>query len=80
MLGLLDCVVSLDSGVTATLTLCASRMMFNSVCLLPMPLAFHVSILNALSDMVEVWTGLGGGKGAGGCGGVPKVVHIQLLA
>ena len=36
--------------------------------------------VNALSDMVEVWAGLGGGEGARGSGGVPQVVQIQPLA
>ena len=40
--------------MTATLTLCASRKMLSSVCLLPIPLAFHCSMLNDLSDMVGV--------------------------
>ena len=38
--------------------------MLSSVCLLPIPLAFHCSMLNDLSDMVCVWVGLGGGVGA----------------
>ena len=49
--------------MAATLTLCASRKMLSSVCLLPMPLAFHCSMLNVLSDMVGVWVGLGGSEG-----------------
>ena len=44
--------------MAATLTLCASRKMLSSVCLLPIPFAFHCSMLNDLSDMV------GGGEGA----------------
>ena len=56
-----------------TLTLCASRKMLSSVCLLPIPLAFHCSMLNDLSDMVGVRAGLGGG------GGVLQV-QIQPLA
>ena len=40
--------------MAATLTLCASRKMLSSVCLLPMSLAFHCSMLNVLSDMVGV--------------------------
>ena len=51
--------------------------MISSVCLLSMPLAFHLSMLNALSDIVEVWEGLGGEKVARGCGGVLQVVQIQ---
>ena len=66
--------------MAATLTLCASRKMLISVCLFPIPLAFHCSMLNDLSDMVGVWAGLGGGEGARGCGGVIQAVHIQLLA
>ena len=54
--------------------------MLSSVCLLPMPLAVHCSILNVLSDMVGVWAGLGGGEGARGCGGVLQAVQIQPLA
>ena len=46
--------------MVATLTLCVSRKMLSSVCLLPMPLAFHYSMLNILSDMVGMWAGLGG--------------------
>ena len=38
--------------MAATLTLCASRKMLSYVCLLRMPLAFHCSMLNVLSDMV----------------------------
>ena len=56
--------------MAATLTLCTSRKMLSSVCLLPIPLAFHCSMLNDLSDMVGVLAGLGGGKGACGRGGV----------
>ena len=74
------CAVSLDSQMAATLTLCASRKMLSSVGLFPMPLAFHGSMLNALSHMVEVWEGLGSGEGAHGYGGVPQVVQIQSLA
>ena len=66
--------------MAATLTLFASRKMLSSVCVLPMPLAFHCSMLNDLSDMVGMWAGLGGGKGARGCGGVPQAVQIQPLA
>ena len=47
--------------MAATLTLCASRKMLSSVCLLPIPLAFHCSMLNDLSDMVGMWVRLGGG-------------------
>ena len=57
--------------MTATLTLCASRKMFSSVCLLPMPLAFHCSMLNVLSNM---WAGLDDDEGARGCGGVLQAV------
>ena len=63
--------------MSATLTLCASRKMLSSVCLLPIPLAFHCSILNVLSDMVGVWAGLVGGEGMRGCGGVIQAVHTQ---
>ena len=66
--------------MAATLTLCASRKMSSSVCLLPIPLAFHYSMLNVLSDMVGVWAVLGGGEGARGCGGVIQAVQIQPLA
>ena len=65
--------------MAATLTLCTSRKMLSSVCLLPMPLVFHRSMLNTLPDMVEVWAGLGSVEGARGCG-IPKVVQIQSLA
>ena len=54
--------------MAATLTLCTSRKMLSSVCLLPIPLAFHGSMLNDLSGMVGVWAGLGGGEGARGHG------------
>ena len=54
--------------------------MFGSVCLLPIPLAFHCSMFNDLSDMVGVWAGLGGGEGTRGCGGVIQAVQIQPLA
>ena len=57
--------------MAATLTLCASRKMLSSVCLLPIPLAFHCSMLNDLSDMV------GGGEGAGDRGGVIQAVHTD---
>ena len=66
--------------MAATLTLCASRKMLSSVCLLPIPLAFHCSMLNDLSDMVGVWMGLGGGVGVRGRGGVIQAVQIQPLA
>ena len=39
--------------------LCASRKMPSSVSLLPIPLAFHCSMLNVLSNMVGVWVGVG---------------------
>ena len=64
--------------MAATLTLCASRKRLSSVCLLPIPLAFHCSMLNNLSDMVVVWAGLGGGVGARGR--VIQAVQIQPLA
>ena len=54
--------------MAATLTLCSSRKMLSSVCLLPIQLAFHCSMLNVLSDMVGMWSGLGGGEGARGWG------------
>ena len=63
-----------------TLTLGASRKMLSSVCLLPIPLAFHCSMLNDLSDMVGVWARLGGGEGARGRGGIIQAVQIQPLA
>ena len=66
--------------MAATLTLCASRKMLSSVSLLQIPLAFHCSMLNILSDMVDVWAGLGGGEGARVCGGVIQAVQIQPLA
>ena len=66
--------------MTATLTSCASRKMLSSVCLLPIPLTLHCSMLNVLSDIVGVWAGLGGGDGARGCGGVIQAVQIQPLA
>ena len=68
MFGLLACVVSFDAG--------ASRKMLSSVCLLPIPLAFHGIMLSVLS----VWAGLCGGEGARGCGGVIHAVQIQALA
>ena len=63
--------------MAATLTLCTSRKMPSSVCLLLIPLALHCSMLNDLSDMVGVWPGLGGGEGVCGRGGV---IQIQPLA
>ena len=66
--------------MAATLTLCASRKMLSSICLLPIPLAFHCSMLNDLSDMVGVWVGLDGGVGVRGRGGVIQTVQIQPLA
>ena len=66
--------------MTATLMLCAWRKMLGFVCLLPIPLAFHCSMLNVLSDMVGVWAGLGSGNGVCGCGGVIQAVQIQQLA
>ena len=65
--------------MAAALTLCTSRKMLSSVSLLPMPLAFHCSMLNVLSDMVGVWAGLGDDEGASGCGGVLQAVQIQPL-
>ena len=49
------------------------------LCLLPMSLAFHCTMLNVLSDVVDVWAGLGGGKGARDCVAVLQAVHIQPL-
>ena len=66
--------------MAATLRSCASSKMLSSVCLLLIPLAFHCSMLNVLSDMVGVWAGLGGGEGARGCGGVIQAVQMQSLA
>ena len=66
--------------MAVTLTLCASRKMLSSVCLLPILLAFHCSMLNDLSDMMGVWVGLGGGVGARGRGGVIQAVQNQPLA
>ena len=66
--------------MAVTLTLCASRKMLRSVCLLPIPLAFHCSMLNDLSEMVGVWAGLDGGEGARGRGGVIQAVQIQPMA
>ena len=63
--------------MTATLTVCASRKMLSFVCLLPIPLAFHCSMLNVLSDMVGVWAGIGSGEGVRG---VVQAVQIQPLA
>ena len=66
--------------MAATLTLCASGRMLSSVCLFPIPLVFHCSMLNVLSDMVGVWAGLGSGQGARGCDGIIQAVQIQPLA
>ena len=71
--------------MVATFTLCASRNMLSSVCLLPMPLAFHLSMLNVFSmskiDTVRYYhVGRRVGGMEGGCGGVLQVVQIQLLA
>ena len=66
--------------MVATLTLCASRKMLSSVCLLSIPFAFHGSMLNDLSDMVGVWARLGGGEGTRGRGGVIQAVQTQPLA
>ena len=66
--------------MAATLTLCASRKMLSSVCLLPIPLSFYCSMFNILSDMVGMWAGVGGGGGAHDCGGVIQAVQIQPLA
>ena len=63
--------------MAATLALCASRKMLSSICLLPIPLAVHCSMLHNLSDMVGVWVGLGGGVCARGRGGI---IQIQPLA
>ena len=65
--------------MAATLTSCASRKMLSSVCLLPIPLAFHCSMLNVLSDMVGVWAGLGGGEGARGCGGGARGCGFTII-
>ena len=66
--------------MAATLTLCASRKMLSFVYLLPISLLSHCSMLNALSDMVGMCAGLGGGNGARGFGGVIQAVQIQPLA
>ena len=66
--------------MAVTFTLCASRRMLSSVCLLRMSLAFQLSMLNALSDMVEVGAGQGRGEGVRGCSDVPQGVHIQSLS
>ena len=66
--------------MAATLTSCASRKMLSAVCLLPIPLAFDCSMLNVLSYMVGVWSGLGCGEGARGCVGVIQAVQIQSMA
>ena len=66
--------------MAATLTLRASRKMLSSVYLLPIPMAFHCSMLNDWSEMVGVYAGLGGGEGARGRGGVIQAVQIQPLA
>ena len=60
--------------MAATLTLCALRKMLSSVRLWTMPLAFHYSMLNVLSDMEVVRAVLGGGESARGCGGVLQAV------
>ena len=65
--------------MAATLTLCASRKMLSSVCLLPIPLAFHCSMLNDLSDMVGVEAGLGDGVDARGRGDIIHTIQIQPL-
>ena len=65
--------------MAATLTLCASRKMLSSVCLLPIPLTFHCSMLNVFSGMVGVWAGLGGGEGARDCGGVIQTVSDTMF-
>ena len=62
------------------MALCASRKMLSSVRLLPMPLAFHCSMLNVLFDIECMWAGLGGGEVTRGCGGVLQAVQIQPLA
>ena len=36
-------------------------------------------MLNVLSDMVEVWAGLGGGEGARGCGGTDPAIDSTIL-
>ena len=54
--------------------------LLSSVCLLPIPLAFHCSMLNVFSDMVGLWVGLSVGDGARGCSGVMQAVQIQPLA
>ena len=66
--------------MVTTLTLCTSRKILSSVCLLQIQLAFHCSMLNNLSDMEGVWVGLGGGVGTRGRGGVIQAVQIQPLA
>ena len=55
-------------------------LVFLYVCLWPIPLAFHCSMLNDLSDMVGVWAGLGSGEGARGRGGIIQAVQIQPSA
>ena len=36
-------------------------------------------MLNVLSDMVDVWAGIGGGEGARSCGGVLQVVSSHWI-
>ena len=64
--------------MAATLTLCASRKMLSSVCLLPIPLPFYFSMLDVLSDMV------GGTRRWGSCvwrytGGTDPVIGSTII-
>ena len=69
--------------MAATLMVCASRKMLNSVCLLLIPLAFHCSMLNDLSDMVVMWEGIVGGVGVwpwlGHTGGTDPAIGFTII-
>ena len=69
MHGFLDFDESLDSCITATLTLFLSSTTHSSVSLLPIPLALSRITLNVLSSLICLAEGEGVGYGENGDGG-----------
>ena len=66
MCGFLDFDESIDSFITATLTLFPSNTTPSSVSLLPIPLALNCRTLNVLSSLICSADGAGIGDGEGG--------------
>ena len=71
--------VSLDSCITATLTLLFSITTPSSVNLLPIPFALSCRTLNVLSSLFLSVGGVGVGGGEGVVGGVKQGPHAQSL-